>query len=126
MSSRRIETHPVALAAVLVSAWWGFTNVGAFLATRDPITFAYAIVGIAGAFGFLFRQSWSQYCYYFATLIFGAWWLFGLYQVLIGEIRYDTGLQTFFGLLIAFVPTVVAVLCSLVAYRYFREPRHAD
>ena len=101
-------------------------NFGVFLATRYPMTFICAIVGLAGALGFLFRQSWSQFCYYVAALILGAWWLHGVYQVLLGEVRYDTNSQTFFGLLIALVPTMVAAGCSLIAYRYFKKPRYAD
>ncbi len=111
------------IAVVILACWYGWTNLDAYLSNRHLASLGYSLLGFSGGIGLLLGQRWARFPIYGVTLLTMVVWCYLMVRALQAGVRYETGLQTFFGILISLVPSLVAALCSYIVYRRFSGAR---
>ena len=117
---RKILESRITLVVVAALMFWiGWFNLDSYLSGRHFFNFVFALVCLPGAIGLLLGQRWSRLAVYSTSTLFLVQWIWWVILALATDLRYDSAAQTFFGLLIALVPTAASAICSYAVYRHF-------
>ena len=124
--SSKVESNPLVIGVIVLCCWYGWSHFDMYMSNRHFLSLAYSALGVVGGIGLLLRRPWARYPIYAITALVVVTWAYLLIRAIANGVYYETMLQTFFGILISFVPPAVALTCSYIVYRRFRDSGPAN
>ncbi len=112
-------SKPVIWMIAGMSVLWGLNSLNAGIYYSHPLSFVYAVMGLAGGVGLFLQLSWSQYLIYGSAAVVLSSWFIASWMNFGVTYPYETLSLTIIGALIALPLPLLCIGGSYLVYRYF-------